>query len=467
MIMNSGLLLLCWGLIPIPSFCMGDQFDPNNYSSDDVITSDVAVIGGGSSGTYAAIMLRKLGKTVSLVERESMLGGPTHTYIDPITGTSIDYGVQAFSNTSVTRDYFAHFNISITNFAGDPLTITHADFQTGKLVDFESSTNFSTYIRQLEKYPYLEYGWNLPTSIPGDLLLSFTDFIAKYNLQNIAYSIFSDAQGFSNILEQLTINVMKIVPKSYVENLASPDGTVVTSNRNNSELYTKALAELNPNVLLSSTVVAAQRPNDTSSGVRLVVETPSGRKLIRASKLLISIPPLLDNMSPFDLEAFESALFSQWAYSRYYSILVNNTGLPSGFRFENANASTSTFHIPSMPAPYHVTETRIPGLFYIWYGSPYTLTQARIEADVISVIERLRPTLNSTSHTQPQFVEFKDNTPFKLTASADTISQGFYDKLESLQGRRSTWYTGAAFITHEAPILWNFTQSLIHEMIAN
>lgn len=157
----------------------------------------------------------------------------------------------------------------------------------------QSSNNYTAYAAQLQKYPYLLYSWNLPSPVPEDLLLPFADFVAKYDLQDVAYSVFSDGEGFSDILEQLTVNVLKLVDESFLD--AAAGGAVVPSNHDNSEIYTKALAELGPDVLLSSTVVSAQRPSNSSSGVRLIVKTPSGPKLIRASKLLISIPPLLDN----------------------------------------------------------------------------------------------------------------------------------------------------------------------------
>jgi hypothetical protein len=81
------------------SFALGvtaDQFDPKSYASKDVITRDVAVIGGGSTGTYAAVNLQNLGKSIVLVEKENVLGGHTNTYRDPATGITVDYGLQAF-----------------------------------------------------------------------------------------------------------------------------------------------------------------------------------------------------------------------------------------------------------------------------------------------------------------------------------------------------------------------------------
>ena len=121
-------------------------------------------------------------------------------------------------------------------------------------------------------------------------------------------------------------------------------------------------------------------------------------------------------------------------------MLVNNTGLPSGFHYANANISASTYHIPNLPAPYQVTETRIPGLFYVWYGSPYDITAAAVEADVTKVIGRLYATTKSTaaSTTAPNFIRFRSHTPFKLVVLAETIREGFYNRLE---GRKSLHFS--------------------------
>lgn len=39
------------------------------------VESDVCIIGGGSSGTYAAVRLQQMGKSVTVVEKQSQLGG--------------------------------------------------------------------------------------------------------------------------------------------------------------------------------------------------------------------------------------------------------------------------------------------------------------------------------------------------------------------------------------------------------
>lgn len=84
----------------------------HQYNVDQIITKDVSVISGGSSGTYSAIRLRDCGKRVAVIEQTERLGGHTQTYIDPATGVSIDYGVIVFHHFDVVKNYFARLNVS-------------------------------------------------------------------------------------------------------------------------------------------------------------------------------------------------------------------------------------------------------------------------------------------------------------------------------------------------------------------
>jgi len=74
----------------------------------DLITMrrDVAIIGGGSSGTHAAITLKDQGHTVVIVESKDRMGGHTETYIDPASGQPVDYGVVVFHNEDFVKKYF-------------------------------------------------------------------------------------------------------------------------------------------------------------------------------------------------------------------------------------------------------------------------------------------------------------------------------------------------------------------------
>ncbi|KAF9252530.1 hypothetical protein DTO013E5_1972 [Penicillium roqueforti] len=286
----------------------GNTFDPKNYAKADVLVCDVAVVGGGSSGTYAAINLRKMGQSVVVVERKKHLGGHTNTYTDKATGLTVDYGVQSFLNSSIALDYFAHFNISLVKYTESNATISLTDFNTGNPVLFNPSRNLTGWAIQVAQYPWLDSTWEIPQPVPPDLLLPLGDFLVKYNISDAAFNIYFSSQGISNPLQQLTVNVMKMVDAAYLREIAG--ARLNAADKNNSELYVKSLAELGSDALISSTVTAAARPQ-TGRGVSLVVKTTTGFKLVQASKLLVNIPPTLENMRPFNFNLQELQMFSQ------------------------------------------------------------------------------------------------------------------------------------------------------------
>lgn len=223
--------------------------DTSPYSASSIIRRDVVVIGGGSSGTYAAIGLRDKGKSVAVVEAQSVLGGHTNTYTDPTTRTPVDYGVVVFDNTSTVTSYFNRFNIPLTTGTGGAPGLFnqyYVDFRTGKNVTYvpaDPTAAFGAYAAQLAKYPFLNTpGWNLPDPVPADLLIPFGDFVKKYKLDGAVFTINSYAQGFGDLLSIPTLYIVKYFGLSVLQ--GAQTGFLTTARHDNSELYEKARAEL-------------------------------------------------------------------------------------------------------------------------------------------------------------------------------------------------------------------------------
>ena len=224
--------------------------DASAYSASLIIRRDVVVIGGGSAGTYAAIGLRDKGKSVAVVEAQSVLGGHTNTYTDPTTKMKVDYGVVVFDNTTTVTNYFSRFNIPLTvgtGGAAGPIKNYYVDFRTGKnvtgYVPADPTAAFGAYAAQLAKYPTLNIpGWNLPDPVPADLLIPFGDFVKKYNLDGAVFTIFSYSQGFGDILSIPTLYIVKYFGFSVLQ--GAQTGFLTTARHDNSELYEKARAEL-------------------------------------------------------------------------------------------------------------------------------------------------------------------------------------------------------------------------------
>lgn len=229
---------------PSPSINTAD------YGPSSIIRRDVCVIGGGSSGTYAAIGLRDKGKSVAVIEKQGVLGGHTNTYTDPNNGTKVDYGVVVFGNTSIVTSYFGRFDVPLTSGTGSfstNATIYNVDFRTGKIVPGYVAENptaaFTAYAAQLAKYPYLsEPGWNLPDPVPAELLMPFGDFVSKYELGAAVQTINQYAQGFGDILTIPTLYLLKYFNRPVL--VGAQTAFLTTARRDNSEIYEKARAEL-------------------------------------------------------------------------------------------------------------------------------------------------------------------------------------------------------------------------------
>lgn len=439
-----------------------DHFNPACYDAANVIEREVAIIGGGSSGTFAAITLKDMGKSLVVVEKQDRLGGHVLTYTDPASGTHINYGVRLFENTTTTFHFFSRLNVSMVPFTIGGPGPAYVDFTTGKKLEgFTPSRNFSAYMSLLDKYPYLVAGngFQLPTPVPEDLSMAFGNYIKKYNLQDVAYSIWADP-SLGDVGDLFTLPaayVLKALSKIVLTQVSTPGKTLTSPTGNNHEAWTNAQAELGSNVLLSSTVVDAKRPAKGGC-IRVVVQTPTGRKLIKASRILFTAAESLDNLRPFALDKTEKAVFSQLEYTGFYSGLISGSGLSDTAGLQNAATASEGYHIPQVPNAMHFYPTGVPGLQSFWYESKTPQSDDQVKSALVATIGRL--TKSSTANIK--FVTFANHSPGILYAPAKQIQAGFWNQMNALQGYRGMYYTGLLFEPSSAGI-WEFTLKLINK----
>lgn len=428
-----------------------------DIAASHVIRRDVCVIGGGSAGTYVATRLGDLGRSVVLVEAKDRLGGHTQTYHDPVTGGTVDIGVIVFEDDPLVRGHFGRFGLELVPFGGFGATNVYVDFRTGRPVAYTppAPAALPAYYQLISQYGPIDTSYDLPDPVPPDLVAPFADFVEKYDLHSVVPLIFNYGQGLGNLLELPALYTINNFGVGVVRNILG-GSFLTTAARDNSLLYERATAHLGDDVLLETQVIRVDR---TDTEVRVLVATPDGPRLIRAGKLVVTIPPLLRNFAGFDLDATERSLFSQFVSGAYYTGVVRLSGLPDGVSLENVAAETP-YNLPPLPGLYQVSPTGIPGLFNVKYGSPAPLPAARVRRDIRADIERV-----ARAGTYPvRFEElevFASHTPFELHVPPAAIAGGFYRRLNALQGRHRTFYTGAAFHSHNSTRIWNGIEALL------
>ncbi|KAI9785128.1 MAG: hypothetical protein M1839_000766 [Geoglossum umbratile] len=452
--------------LPEPGYSIREQ----DYKKEDVITRDVCVVGGGSGGAYTATRLRQLGQSVVVVEKASLMGGMTNTYTVPGSGLKIDYGVVVFHNISIVQDYFNHYRIPLVGVdlnAGG--TVYNVDFTTGKEVagpppdPTVAIAALAAYVVQLEKYPYLDTGYNLPDPVPEDLLIPFKDFVKKYNLAPMAP--FSQVGGgYADIIEQPTLYTMKLLGRDLARSIV--EGFVTTAAHDNGALYEAATAELTAasSLLLSSTILSVTRNCDGKGSAAIVVQTPTGKKLIKARKIVVAIPPRLSNFPGWDLDGTEKGVFGTYTNEGYWTGLLRNTGLPENAIINNVGANT-LFNLPVFPGVTVLHSTAEPGLYNAEYTSPHEADDESVKAKIIAALGRLEIPGVTTTPEKAVWEVFTSHTPFFEHVTEDQIKHGFYKRAMGLQGHRGTWYTGAAWQAHDSSMIWNFTETILPAIV--
>ena len=86
------------------------------------------------------------------------------------------------------------------------------------------------------------------------------------------------------------------------------------------------------------------------------------------------------------------------------------------------------------------------------------MSDQTVKANILETLTRWKVAMGSPSKTEPRIVQFKSHAPYMLTVSTEAIRDGFYDRLNALQGQHNTFWTGAAWQTQDSTALWNFTE---------
>ncbi|KAK2747199.1 hypothetical protein FQN55_005194 [Onygenales sp. PD_40] len=434
--------------------------DTASNQGEEVLITDVCIIGGGGSGAYAAVRLLDLGKDVVVVERESALGGHTHSYTDPETNQEIGYGVAYYRNIKPFAEFMNRLNIPFKNVVGtnngDAITV---NFRTGQLIPndrTEVPESLSRYRDIVASYAELENGFYLPDHVPDDLVMPFHDFVQKYNLSDVVPFLF---RGYGDVLSQPTLYVINLFGSSFLHSFES--GFLEPASENNQDIYKAAFQVLGPRVFLDSQPVSVDR--DSADHVMIRAQTPNGIKGIKAKKVLVTIPPTIDNLGSFKLDPIEGALFSAFKVIGHYVAVAEFPG------FQNASFTNRDQHrpfsMPQLPAVYEVAPSSNPELLLVHYGSHSELSDSFVKQDILDSLKRLRDFGFAPANSEPELVAYRNHSPFLLAVSPDDIKAGFYKKLYSLQGWRNTFYTGLAFQGDDSPMLWKFTEDLLPRIL--
>ncbi|GKT63107.1 amine oxidase [Colletotrichum tofieldiae] len=429
------------------------------------IHKDVVILGGGASGSHAAVRLREdFNKTVIVVEKQNRIGGHVATFTDPETGNNYDYGVNSYTDYTGAREFVARLNVPVMTPARLPLTTAYADFTTGKRTNYslpaaaDTTAALRVYLELCEKYEenilpsYAKFP-NVTEGIPEDLGMPFIDFVKKYGLEAAVPRIFQvTGLGLDDFAHQSTLYVMQTFGAPITRSFLGTVGSFVPASKRNQDIYDAIAELLGDDVLYSSTAIKTARSDD---GVEVLVESADNtRVLIRAKKLLISFEPTLHNMNGIDIDDEETSVFGKWNWSTVYAGIVSHPSLPRLFSYTNT-APARWLSLPELP---------FVGRFDYLGDNNYRVLVSGDKnynsREALKLVEKslgqlaAAGTVPSLGNDTVQIKAWADHGAMQLYFERGDLKAGAITRLYALQGRRSTYFTGGAWSAQFTTILW-------------
>lgn len=397
-----------------------------------------------------------------------------------MSGRTHDYGVDSFVDYKGSRAFFERFNVTLGPKAHMLLTNKYVDFTTGKAQPKFSppASNVSRaamlkYLGIMEQYESITLpsyaNFPTPNAIPEDLLMNFGDFVAKYDLEDAVNRVWAfTGQDLADLANTVTLYVLSAYCAPVMRALLGLSDSYVPVSGRNQEIYDKIATYLGDNVLYSSVVNRTVR---TDTDVELLIRSENGTlTLIRAKKLLVSFAPTPTNTEPLQLDDTEETAFSDFHWSNIYTTLFTHPSLPINSSFTNipeaatAAAAQHDYFVLPIPAFVPMISYVGDGLFAAYVVGLENLGPEQAKGIIKDILASLIAATTIPAATAEQgldIIAFANHGAMHLRTSADALRAGFIQKLYALQGRHSTFWTGAAWSSQYTTLVWAYNDEYL------
>ncbi|KAB5555026.1 hypothetical protein GE09DRAFT_1123277 [Coniochaeta sp. 2T2.1] len=434
---------------------------------------DVAILGGGAAGSYAAAELQAVhNKKVIVVDVASRLGGHVDTVPVPGQETPIDFGVLGYNNLSVVRDFFAAHDV---NLIPDPGFVVGArvylDQKTAKPVeltqysDEEFAAALDAWVKFGRKYEkHVAPAYNLPSPI-GDaapLLRPFGETVEELGLEPILW-LLPDAHFANDLLALPTL--FAISSFGYIWFDGEGAATVVPESRNNTELYLKIQTELGADRVLLNTHIQSVRRNRKTGTTTIVTKGPAGCTEITAKQVIVGFVPTAHNMRPFDTTREEDRLWSKWECVNLFNGLVTIEGFPDATSISPASPDPQRGGL-AVPPNVRFINRGGTNFTHVWItGSPEDrgLSDAKKRID-----QRIKAINKAGQYELGEDVTYwglSDHAPLACSVSPEDMAAGFWMDVNRLQGSDGIWYVGQAFTGDLTAMVWEQTRDVVGKLV--
>jgi protoporphyrinogen oxidase len=382
------------------------------------------IIGAGAAGLTAAVTLKEMGyQNITILEKESYAGGKCRS-ID-YEGLSYELGAGIISGNQQTILQLAQ-KVGVLTVPVSFGAYNFYDVEKGKLCEDDSTIveKISFWWQLLLKYRRLCYKYPKVqepgfTGIDPELFINFSDWAKKHHLELIQKNLECVFTGFG-------YGYWEEIPAAYVLKYYSWD-SLKAYMRKEIYCFPNGIQNLwqiiaKDHQVLFNTTIRAIRRHD-------FVTMETDENALEFDVLLVTCP-LEEAVLFLDSTPTEKELFSKIKYNDYqtYACIIEGFPNQTGFIPDHFCATKK-----GQPVFWY---KRYPDTdFYTFYVlGDWQLTEKEITENIESCIHKLGGSLQQI-HSVTRWKYFPHVT-------TEDLQNGFYEKLESVQGEKHTYYLG-------------------------
>lgn len=400
----------------------------------------VAVVGAGTAGLTAARTLTELGHEVVVFEKENRVGGKVFSI--PVGNEALEFGAVLVTEGDypITLGYADEFGLptipsparlTILDEFGNKIALQ--DFLRSRYTASEIAAAENNYAAVLDQFATFIDAPGL-VSLPADLSLPFAEFAERYGISLVEDWMKALLTGFGYSYSETVPAAYYVKFMPFLVNLG-PSGFEVAEGRifpNGFQSVFKALAAT-LDVRLNSKVTHIRRPSFNEPGkVRITV---NGIKQHWFDAVVIATPL---NVVPFflDVTPFEEWLFTRMQSVRYFVTLfaaLNVEQEESLFFYENANPERIN-HVGAWVVPFDTGDLAL--------GNAYQIVERERFPWEIQMVLAEDMWLTGGWYLGALYQKKWPNY-FPHVGSL-LLALGFYDVMDSMQGRRGTYFVGSS-----------------------
>jgi hypothetical protein len=467
---------------------------------------DVCVLGGGAAGMAAAVFAKDKGRSVVVIESAPRVGGQCDTlhFTPPMPGLPawIDVGVQFFANTTAANEAgLGPWSIDsvglVERFAG-PGSVVPLDFTSDTTPNYavnlrtgdsyglqppapptpEFLAAYGRLQQVLASYPWIDKA-EVPSPVPAELLVPFSQFIAQHGLGPLVPGVFVPqlfAGGLGDFDRLTTLYALLNMAPTIGRIFSAPDAGFVVAG-GCQRIYDGMAAYLtgggaDPDAVLTdahTAYVLRLAPLVRTSVVVGVTRSPTtgavtGAFGYRCGKIVVAYPQTADAMSPFQTDATERRVFDK-VRTRYY-FTGELSAAPGGeatdggaFNMLNLDpVGGSPFGTPGLPAVTQLTRGLPYGPIQFKASANEAVTREAMAQIVADQLSRMPATLLANATLEKVFLH-----TFQPHFTVEELGRrgGAYAALRALQGHRGTYYAGSLAHFAVSYQLWNAAYELV------